>query len=302
MLNIFVSVIIPAYNPGLFIIETIKSILNQTHQNFEIIIIDDGSTIDFKKDLDLFFNNNDKIRYFFQPNQGLASARNMGIDNSLGDYIAFLDSDDLWFRNKLEEQLNYITFYDLIYTNYQIINEQSYLSIIHNKNLNHHQITSYKTELLIDNFIHGSGSSVIVSKELLNKVGYFDINLNYGEDWDYWLRCAHLNFKFFHLQEDLVLIRRHSSSMQSTINTNVRFDNIKKILFKYQKSEYVNTVAFILFRKASLMKVSFSRFIFSLFFYIRSFSFSISFSIIFKFCFIYFYSKFKFLIKNSFFD
>ena len=95
-----VSVIIPAYNQARFLGEAIKSVLSQTYHNFEIIVVDDGSTDDTPLVASQFAG---RINYFRQENQGLASSRNTGIRNSSGHFIALLDSDDQWLPNYLEK-------------------------------------------------------------------------------------------------------------------------------------------------------------------------------------------------------
>lgn len=97
-----VSVIIPTYNRTTYIGEAIDSVLAQTYENYEIIVIDDGSSVDVKKVLKPY---EDKIKYLYQENRGLAAARNTGIKNSSGDYLAFLDDDDLFEPRKLEIQV-----------------------------------------------------------------------------------------------------------------------------------------------------------------------------------------------------
>ena len=96
-----VSVIIPVYNRKDFIAEAIESVLAQTYTDFEIIVVDDGSPEDMKDVLGLYLQ---KIKYVYQENKGLAAARNTGIRNSSGKYVAFLDDDDLFERRKLEKQ------------------------------------------------------------------------------------------------------------------------------------------------------------------------------------------------------
>lgn len=92
-----VSVIIPTYNRADLVCEAIQSVLDQTYQNFEIIVVDDGSTDDTKQVLTLY---KDKIIYIYQQNQGGSAARNTGLKHSKGEYISFVDSDDLWFLEK----------------------------------------------------------------------------------------------------------------------------------------------------------------------------------------------------------
>lgn len=100
-----VSVIIPFYSGVQWLIEAVESVLNQTYSNIEIIVVNDGS----KEDISNFINCfSGKIKYFYQDNQGAAAARNLGIRAATGDYIAFLDSDDIWLSNKLEKQISFM--------------------------------------------------------------------------------------------------------------------------------------------------------------------------------------------------
>lgn len=120
-----VSVIIPVYNRINWTIQSIESVLNQTHENFEVIVIDDGSTEDMSE-LIKICKKDKRIQYFHKKNEGAASARNLGIKKSSGKYIAFLDSDDLFFHNKLELQLKFMEENNFIFshTSYQRIDEE----------------------------------------------------------------------------------------------------------------------------------------------------------------------------------
>ena len=100
-----ISVIVPTYNSSLFISKTLKSIINQTLKPYEVIIIDDGSNDGTKDWVKESFQD---IRYIYQKNQGVSSARNKGIKYACGDWVAFLDSDDEWLPNKLYEQVKAI--------------------------------------------------------------------------------------------------------------------------------------------------------------------------------------------------
>src|SRR4030042_4018515 len=98
-----VSVIIPTYNYAHFLFEAVKSVLDQTYKDFELIIIDDGSTDNTKDVVDNIMKKSNVIRYFYQVNQGLSAARNHGIRVAKGEYIALLDADDIWSDKFLEK-------------------------------------------------------------------------------------------------------------------------------------------------------------------------------------------------------
>ena len=109
-----VSVIITTYNYGAFIADAIKSVLEQSFQDFEIIVVDDGSTDQTRQVLEPFVKQHqNRIRYFFQDNQGAASGRNKGIKEAKGEYIAFLDADDTFLPLKLEKQMKIIQASDV---------------------------------------------------------------------------------------------------------------------------------------------------------------------------------------------
>jgi len=99
-----ISVIIPAYNRANYLTEAINSVLSQTYRNFELIVVNDGSQDNTEEILKKYVG---KIKYFYQENNGVSSARNKGIDNSKGEFLCFLDSDDLWEKKKLEKQIDY---------------------------------------------------------------------------------------------------------------------------------------------------------------------------------------------------
>jgi teichuronic acid biosynthesis glycosyltransferase TuaG len=105
MENELVSVIMPAFNSALYISKTIESVISQTYKNWELIIVDDGSTDDTKLIVSNFTKNYSNIHYYYQLNGKQGKARNTGIKYSRGTYVAFLDSDDLWLPEKLEKSL-----------------------------------------------------------------------------------------------------------------------------------------------------------------------------------------------------
>lgn len=121
-----VSVICPTYNCGKYIFKTISSILNQTYQNFEILIIDDNSK-DNTIDIIRSFSDERIVLYQNPTNKGVAYSRNFAIKHSSGDYIAFLDGDDSWYPEKLEKQISFmlINGYNFTYTYYDVLSEKS---------------------------------------------------------------------------------------------------------------------------------------------------------------------------------
>jgi glycosyltransferase involved in cell wall biosynthesis len=200
-----VSVVIPTYNYGKFIGEALKSVFEQTVQSFEIIVIDDGSTDDTKSIIESFGG---KVRYFFQSQQGPARARNKGIKESHGEYIAFLDADDLWLPTKLEKQIrlfqanprlgmaltdNYLFDEAGIYRDY--VNKKEYLI----------------TGDVVANIFINSGvvtPTVMVRREVFDRVGLFEENLHIAEDDNMWIRIA-VEYEVDIVDESLAQIRDH---------------------------------------------------------------------------------------------
>ena len=180
-----VSVIIPTYNRETLIRKAIDSVLAQTYRQWEIVVVDDGSE-DNTKDVVLSYKN-ENIFYIYQENRGIAAARNTGIKNSRGSFIAFLDSDDYWRPNKLEKQMK--LFFE--HPEYGMVASQC-ASIRTDgtfRKRNRRGKSGWVLEDLFKaNFIRTS--SAIVKRECLDKVGLFDETLKEGEEYDLWLRIA----------------------------------------------------------------------------------------------------------------
>ena len=180
-----ISVIIPTYNRANFIIKTVESVLNQTIQPSEIIIVDDGS----RDNTEQILNNwqyFDKIIYIKQDNQGVSSARNVGIKLAKNQWICFLDSDDIWHTNKLEKQI------DFHKKNSHILFSHTNEKWLFNGKLirqkKHQQkVSGFCFVKNIKNTLIGA-STVMIHKTIFDEVGIFDENLQVCEDYDLWLR------------------------------------------------------------------------------------------------------------------
>jgi glycosyltransferase involved in cell wall biosynthesis len=192
----YISIIIPTYNRANFIAKTIQSILSQSYfdavfdakNKFEILVIDDGSTDDTHQTVQDIMKNNSSIKYIYQKNQGVSSARNLGIKNAQYDWIAFCDSDDLWLENKLQNQMEFLKSNPNIYfchTNEiwkrgeKTIKQKSY----------HQKPSGYCFEQNLKDTIIGA-STVVLHKKILDDIGLFDEELIVCEDYDMWLRIT----------------------------------------------------------------------------------------------------------------
>lgn len=208
-----ISVIIPAYNAERTILETIASVQQQTFSNFELIIINDGST---DRTLELLNSVEDpRLKIFSYSNGGLPVARNRGISHASGDFIAFLDADDLWTPDKLEAQLAALQQHPeagvaYSWTYYMDENGES----IHSSKTVSFEGNVY-ANMLLGNFLE-SGSNPLIRKHAIESVGEFDSTLASCEDWEYWLRLA-ARWPFVVVPKQQILYRQTSGAMSSKI-------------------------------------------------------------------------------------
>jgi glycosyltransferase involved in cell wall biosynthesis len=180
-----VSVIIPAYNQSDYLGVTIQSVLDQTYQDIEILVIDDGSTDDTRKVANRF--SDQRIKYIYQANKGLSGARNTGIRNSVGEYLTFLDSDDLF----LPDKVNFLASFLNSQPEIGFVAGQAIPIDEHGQrigNIIDTPIPKDSSKLLLGNPLHVG--SVMLRRSWQETVGYFDETLRSYEDWDMWLRLA----------------------------------------------------------------------------------------------------------------
>ena len=209
-----VSVIIPTYNCARYITGAINSVISQTYKNLEIIVIDDGSKDNTKETLEYYMKAG-LINYIYQENKGPAGARNEGIRTATGEYIAFLDADDLWMKDKLQLQIDYIQRnpqYKVIFSDFM---EMSDGKITFNSYLKEGGYKNVGEGYLYDNLIKESFISpitAIISRDIFVKVGLFDEELIIGEDRDMWLRVAE-EFQIGFLNKVLSIRNRHSTNL-----------------------------------------------------------------------------------------
>jgi len=204
-----ISVIIPAYNSDKYISEAIRSVLRQTCTDYEIIVIDDGST---DRTREIIENEFPQVRYFYIPNQGVSKARNCGIQRARGEFIAFLDADDLWLPEKLEKQL-------------EVFKADQKLMLVFTENMDFdtdglRKTLYWKKERLMKGdvvrniFLYSNvtTSTVMVRRQVFQEIGCFEESLKVAEDDNLWMRIA-LKFKIRLLDEVLVHYRWTENSL-----------------------------------------------------------------------------------------
>lgn len=207
-----VSVIIPTYNRKEYVQEAIDSVLAQTYTDYEIIVIDDGSSDATGEALRARYG--DRIHYIWQENQGESAARNYGIGISQGEYVALLDSDDLWLPDKLAKQTDVLDRNPdkvLVFTASWKIDAtgQRLESLPLCSNVDESQLTL--ESLCLKNAMGSAVSTVLIRRNTLELVGRFDPTIRYGEDWDLWLKLRRQG-AFISLNEPLACYRQHAGS------------------------------------------------------------------------------------------
>lgn len=226
MVKPIVSIITPVYNSDAFIKDTINSVINQTYQNWELLLIDDCSSDKSVTIINDYIKNNSNIKLIKNTiNQGAAISRNKGIMEAQGDYIAFLDADDLWKPEKLERQLKHMQKQncDVCFSSYELIDEKGNKL---NKKVEALPVLSYK-KLLKSNYV-GNLTGVYNSKTI-GKIT--SPNLRKRQDWLIWLKALKKSGKpAYGIQESLAYYRIRKGSMSSN-----KFDLLKYNYRVYNK-------------------------------------------------------------------
>lgn len=225
-----VSIIMPTYNCADFISESIESVINQTYKEWELIIIDDQSTDDTKNIISKRYSNNPKIIYHcLNQNSGAAIARNKGVELAKGDFIAFIDSDDLWKNNKLELQVQFMikNNYNFTYTAYQQINEKGELL---NKIIKAPNKVNYNGVLLSCPI---GNSSVIYNSKKIGKV--IIPNIRKRNDDALWLKILKIEEYAFGLNQVLMSYRLRENSLSRN-----KIELVKYHWYLYREIEHLS--------------------------------------------------------------
>mgnify|MGYP001406585619 CR=1 FL=1 len=233
-----VSVIIPYFNKREYIEETIQSVLSQSYENLEIILIyDDENQRDLNfikkiqqidKRINLFIN---------QKSLGAGESRNFGIEKAKGEYVAFLDADDIWKKNKLKKQIDFMVSQSALisHTSYEVINESGkVLNVRKAKDYDNYNSLLYSCDIGL--------STVIVKKELLKDDIVFP-NLRTKEDFVLWLKILKNNVKIYSLDENLSIWRKLDNSLSSSIIQKVKDGYL--VYNKFMKFNFLKSLFFL---------------------------------------------------------
>lgn len=217
-----VSVIIPTYNSADLIVDAIDSVLAQTYKDYEIIVVDDGSTDNINEVIDSY---DVSIKFTKQANAGAAVARNTGMQSACGEYIALLDADDIWLSSKLETQVAFLDNNSEVgmvccdgfrWTPPAKPSQGGRLSVLRGRPLQRPSLDiMFKMHMI-------NTSSVVFRKDLLKKTGYMNKALKHGQDFEFFLRLASLK-PVAYIDSPLMAYRVHSANTTSFVTReNVR--------------------------------------------------------------------------------
>lgn len=257
------SIIIPLYNKAQSVKSTILSVLNQSYKNFELIIVNDGST---DKSLEVVSEIKDeRMRIYSIPNGGVSNARNFGISVSVYEYITFLDADDLWYENALEE------------FKYLIDNFTEAQVFFTSHTLNIKSINGRTRRYYVDNFFKQNSISyarnttaicctgcVAIKSSCLKQIGGFNTKLNHGEDIDLWEQLSK-RYKIAKSEVVTLLYRMDAENRSDKTNIDLITKNIllvdkSKIIDKYEKLDWGRKYFFFLLqniRNKNVIKLNF---------------------------------------------
>lgn len=221
-----VSIIIPVYNCEKYIEEAINSAINQSYNNYEVLVVDDGSTDNTPQTLEKYKNSVTLLR---QEKSGQASALNNGIRKATGEYIALLDSDDVCMPDRISKQAKYLdnnSDIALVYSNLcQIDSNGSIIREISTKKFRHIQ-------LLQNNYF--ARSSAMIRRKCLNTVGAFDEENSGNDDWDMWVRLSEL-YPMAGIDEVLIKYRIHDHNTSANRPNRMNFERYTKMRLRINK-------------------------------------------------------------------
>lgn len=224
-----VTVIIPSYQHAKYVCAAVQSVLAQTHQQLQVIVIDDGSR-DESPQLLKQFEPDVRVKLVLNSNQGVCRTLNQGIELASGDYIAFLASDDLYAPNKIEKQLEVFSRDSetgMVYSQARSFGEED--KVFPRRVISGH---------IFDNLMHSNfipGSSVMISRKVIEEVGSFDVSLKV-EDWDYWLRVAK-KWKVAGIAEPLISYRVHGQNTTSPAKALAYTESVIQIVRKHSEKD-----------------------------------------------------------------
>lgn len=234
-MNTKIDVIIPTYNRAHFIERSITSVLNQSYKNFELYLIDDGST-DNTKEVIAPFLALDNFHYLKKENQGVSAARNFGIKNSNSPWVSFLDSDDEWLSHKLQEQvsaINHLPELSFFHSNEIWMRNGVRVNLPKKFDKGHYELVERSLEMCLI-----SPSTVIIKRDLLLEFDNFDESILLCEDFDLWNKIL-ANYKVGFIEKELIIKYAGHDDQLSMIDPLMDMWRIRS-LFKLLAMPYIS--------------------------------------------------------------
>lgn len=203
-----VSIVVPVYNGADYLADAIESALAQSYRNIEVLVINDGSN-DHGATERIALSYGTKIRYFFKPNGGVASALNRGVDEMSGEYFSWLSHDDLYTKDKIEKEMAFLARMGrenvIVYSDYSVFTTNPDTAVpVRLKGV---QAEHFRYWITVENRLHGC--TLLIPRQAFKRVGGFNEKLRTTQDYDLWFRMAK-EFSFVHIPEVLVKARSHS--------------------------------------------------------------------------------------------
>ncbi|AMJ64763.1 glycosyltransferase family 2 protein [Hymenobacter sp. PAMC 26628] len=260
-----VSIIIPCYNYGWLLAETLDSVLAQTYSNWECIVVDDGSVDATRAVAEEYLHRDKRFRYVYQENKGISSTRNHGIRLAQGEYYQFLDADDLLAPRKLETQVAILEAQpavDLVYGDVRYFRHGNPDALSRSFNMED-EVWMSKLQgqglVLVNQLVVRNEmvmNAPLLRAELVSRVGPFSERMHCMEDWDFWMRCAiaDANFQYEDTPDMWSLVRIHPTSTSQNNDRMVSFmgevrEQLEKSLLK------INAVQALAINKAELRAI-----------------------------------------------
>jgi glycosyltransferase involved in cell wall biosynthesis len=230
-----IDVVIPVYNGEHFILECLESVFNQSYPICHVIVVDDGSTDRTKELLTAEMQNRRNLRVIFGENRGVSAARNQGLELVDADYLALLDSDDFWLKDKIANQIRVIEGsirpFVGVACQYFALDEQGLVNV-----KSRHGAVTRKQLIALESTLPGSASSVLINLQHLPLLPRFETGLNFGEDLDYWIQCA--AFGEWYVSNDMdVVIRSHPAGAQISMRSEpeISLRSMRFVLNKHRR-------------------------------------------------------------------
>jgi glycosyltransferase involved in cell wall biosynthesis len=239
-----VSVIVPAFNAGYTLAETIESVLSQTYSDLELIVIDDGSRDGTKEIVSAYERKDARIAYLWQKNSGVSAARNRGLQASRGEFVSILDADDLWDAGKLERQFVALdssrgTVALTGIRRFQVIDGEKIWGTITIPPLPINEEYDVLTLLFLSSFQMVLINTALMPRQLVNEVGGWNVNMWTGEDWEFWIRMSR-RCRFRNVNEPLFYYRKHSDSVTRRHDLLSVLDEHEKVIQQQVENAYVS--------------------------------------------------------------